>query len=69
MMLDLCYDEDSQAEVDCNVVMTDQGDFVEIQGTAEQKPFSKNTLNSLLDLADTGIKQLFAIQQTVIKTL
>jgi ribonuclease PH len=69
MMLDLCYDEDSQAEVDCNVVMTDQGNFVEIQGTAENKAFSKDSLDGMLSLAQGGIKQLFEIQQAVIKTL
>jgi ribonuclease PH len=69
MMLDLCYDEDSQAEVDCNVVMTDQGNFVEIQGTAENKAFSKDSLDGMLSLAQGGIKQLFDIQQAVIKTL
>jgi ribonuclease PH len=69
MMLDLCYDEDSQAEVDCNVVMTDQGNFVEVQGTAENKPFSKDSLEGILSLAEGGIKQLFEIQQSVIKTL
>ncbi len=69
MMLDLCYEEDSQAEVDCNIVMTDQGNFVEVQGTAENKPFSRDSLNALLNLADSGIKQLFEMQQAVIKTL
>jgi ribonuclease PH len=69
MMLDLCYDEDSQAEVDCNVVMTDQGNFVEVQGTAENKPFSKPSLDALLSLAEDGIKQLFEVQQSVIKAL
>ena len=69
MMLDLCYDEDSQAEVDCNIVMTDQGNFVEIQGTAETKPFSRQSMNELLSLAEDGIKQLFELQQSVIKTL
>jgi ribonuclease PH len=69
MMLDLCYEEDSQAEVDSNVVMTDQGNFVEVQGTAENKPFSRQSLDLLLDLAESGIKQLFEIQQSVIKTL
>ncbi len=68
IMLDLCYDEDSQAEVDCNVVMTDQGQFVEIQGTAENNPFSRQSLDSLLNLAETGIKQLFEVQMAVIKT-
>lgn len=69
MMLDLCYEEDSQAEVDCNVVMTDQGSFVEVQGTAENKPFSRNSLDGLLNLADEGIKRLFDAQKAVIKTL
>jgi ribonuclease PH len=69
MMLDLCYDEDSQAEVDFNVVMTDQGLFVEVQGTAENKCFSKNSLDGLLTLAEGGIKQLFEIQKNVIKTI
>lgn len=69
LMLDLCYEEDSQAEVDSNVVMTDQGTFVEIQGTAENKPFTRQSLDALLNLAESGIKQLFEIQQQVIKTL
>ena len=69
MMLDLCYVEDSQAEVDFNVVMTDQGDFVEVQGTAENKPFSKSSLDGLIELAQGGIKQLFDIQKAVIQTL
>ena len=66
MLLDLCYEEDSQAEVDCNIVMTDQGNFVEVQGTAENGPFSKNSLDGLLNLAETGIKQLFEIQKEAI---
>jgi ribonuclease PH len=69
MMLDLCYEEDSQAEVDSNLVMTDQGNFVEIQGTAETKPFSKNSLDGLLTLAEDGIKQLFEIQKKAIQGL
>jgi ribonuclease PH len=68
-MLDLCYAEDSQAEVDFNVVMTDQGNFVEVQGTAENKPFSRDSLNGLIDLAQGGIKQLFEIQKAIIQTL
>jgi len=68
MLLDLCYDEDCSAEVDFNVVMTSQGEFVEIQGTAETKPFSKETIDSLLSLAEKGIKQLFQIQQTALET-
>ena len=68
-LLDLCYDEDCAAEVDFNVVMTSQGEFVEIQGTAEAKPFSKETIDSLLSLAEGGIKQLFQIQQAALETL
>lgn len=69
MMLDLCYDEDSQAEVDSNIVMTDQDTYVEVQGTAENKPFSKNSLDGLLSLAEGGIKQLFEIQKNIISKL
>jgi len=69
MMLDLCYAEDSQAEVDFNVVMTDQGNFVEVQGTAENKTFSKSSLDGLIELAQGGIQQLFDVQKAVIQTL
>ncbi len=57
-LLDLCYVEDSNASVDFNVVQTAAGRFVEIQGTAEGMPFSKNRLNKLLDLAEKGIGEL-----------
>jgi len=67
MLLDLCYDEDYSAEVDFNVVMTSKGEFVEIQGTAETKPFSKETIDSLLSLAEKGIKELFQIQQAALE--
>ena len=67
MMLDLCYDEDSSAAADFNVAMTSQGEFVEVQGTAEAKPFSKETIDSILSLAETGIKQLFEIQKEALK--
>ncbi len=67
MMLDLCYDEDFQAAVDFNVVMTSKGEFVEVQGTAEGRPFSKETINDLLALAEKGIRQLFQAQQEVLK--
>jgi ribonuclease PH len=69
MLLDLCYDEDFNAEVDFNVVMTSQGKFVELQGTAESKPFSKENIDDLLELAQKGIKELFQAQQSVINTL
>jgi ribonuclease PH len=67
--LDLCYDEDFNAAVDFDVVLTSQGEFVEIQGTAEGKPFSKETIDSLLALAEKGIKELFQIQQVALKAL
>ncbi len=69
MMLDLCYDEDSNAAVDFNVVMTSRGAFVEVQGTAEGKPFSKETIDSLLALSEKGIKQLFEAQQHALESL
>jgi len=65
-LLDLCYDEDYNAEVDFNVVMTSKGEFVEVQGTAEAKPFSKQTIDSLLALAEKGIKELFQVQQAAL---
>lgn len=67
MMLDLCYDEDSQAAVDFNVVMTSKGEFVEIQGTAEGKPFNRTSVDDLLALAEKGINHLFQIQEEVLK--
>ncbi|HEY87397.1 MAG TPA: ribonuclease PH [Dehalococcoidia bacterium] len=69
MLLDLCYDEDCNAEVDFNVVMTSQGKFVEVQGTAEAKPFSKETIDSLLSLAQKGIEQLFQAQQSALEAI
>lgn len=69
MLLDLCYDEDCNAAVDFNVVMTGKGEFVEIQGTAEGKPFTRDIANSLVDLAEKGIRRLFEVQQSVIETL
>jgi ribonuclease PH len=68
-MLDLCYEEDSRAAVDFNVVMTDKGEFVELQGTAEGKPFSKDAIDALIALADKGIKQLFEEQKKVLAGL
>ncbi len=61
--LDLCYEEDSAAETDMNVVCTGTGDFVEVQGTAEGEPFSRAMLGSLLDLATTGCARLTALQE------
>jgi ribonuclease PH len=62
-MLDLCYDEDSRAEVDFNVVMLDGGDLVEVQGTAEKGAFSRSLMNRMLDLAETGIGRLWEQQR------
>ena len=62
-ILDLCYDEDSNALADCNVVMTGAGELVEVQITGEKKSFTRADLNDLLDLAETGIKQLIDIQK------
>jgi ribonuclease PH len=68
-MLDLCYEEDSRAGVDFNVIMTDKGEFVEMQGTAEGKPFSKETMDALIALADKGIRQLFEEQKKALAQL
>lgn len=61
-VLDLSYVEDSQADLDFNVVMTDAGEFIEVQGTAERHPFSRAGLDAILDLAGIGLKSLFAMQ-------
>ncbi len=68
-LLDLCYEEDFRAQVDFNVVMTDRKEFVEIQGTAEHKPFSKADSDGLLALAQTGIERLFRMQHQVLRDL
>jgi len=65
-LLDLNYEEDSMAEVDMNIVMNDRGEFVEVQGTAEGKPFSREELNRLLDLGEKGIGKLIEIQKETI---
>jgi len=65
-MLDLCYAEDSQAEVDFNVVMNARGQFIEVQGTAEGQPFERATMDQLLALADKGIQELLAAQKTAL---
>ena len=62
-LLDLNYAEDSTAEVDMNIVMTGSGEFVEVQGTAEQVPFSRARLDALLAVAETGIRRLVALQR------
>jgi len=67
--LDLCYAEDSQAEVDCNVVMTAEGRFVEVQGTAERDPFDRASLDQLLALAERGIRELMAAQEEALEAM
>jgi ribonuclease PH len=66
-MLDLCYTEDSAAEVDMNLVMTGSGKIVEVQGTAEGEPFSKSELSRLLALGEKGIKALIKKQKDLLK--
>ncbi len=68
-MLDLAYTEDSAAEVDMNLVKTGGGLYIEVQGTAEALPFGRESLNQLLDLADGGIRQLIAIQKSLVGSL
>jgi ribonuclease PH len=68
-LLDLDYSEDSRADVDFNVVGTDAGTFVEVQGTAEGKPFDRAAMDGLLDLASSGLEQLFAAQAGILATV
>ena len=68
-MLDLDYSEDSRAEVDMNVVGTDDGRYVELQGTAEGRPFDRARVDSLLDLAQDGLRRLFEAQVTALATV
>ena len=68
-MLDLDYSEDSRADVDFNVVGTDSGAYVELQGTAEGKPFDRTAANGLMDLADAGLATLFEAQAAVLATV
>jgi ribonuclease PH len=62
-MLDLCYAEDSRAEVDFNVVMTGEGKFIEVQGTAEGEPYSRESMDRLMNLAQDGISELMKVQR------
>ena len=66
VLLDLCYEEDSSADSDFNIVMNNEGDFIEVQGTAEHRPYSKTSLEKVLSVASAGIEQLFAFQNEVI---
>lgn len=63
ILLDLCYEEDSTCETDLNVVMTQKGEFIEIQGTAEEKPFNRTQVDNMLTMAEAGIAQLIILQQ------
>jgi ribonuclease PH len=65
-MLDLAYIEDSKADVDMNIIKTGAGLYIELQGTAEAMPFGREALNRLLDLGDTGIRQLIALQRGLV---
>lgn len=66
-VLDLCYEEDSNAKVDMNLVMTDSGKFIEIQGTGEEAPFTRDELNQLLELGEKGIQELISIQKEIVQ--
>nr|WP_312115741.1 ribonuclease PH [Moraxella sp. CTOTU47915] len=66
VLLDLNYSEDSSCDTDLNVVMTQKGEFIEIQGTAEEKPFTRAQVDEMLTIAEEGIKQLIAEQQAVL---
>lgn len=65
-VLDLCYEQDSNAQVDMNIVMTSKGEFVEIQGTGEQTPFSRNSLNDLLTLAEEANEKIVSLQKEIL---
>jgi len=68
-VLDLCYEEDSNAQVDMNIIMTERGEVVEIQGTAEKRPFSKRNLYQLMELAEKGVNQVIEKEKEVIGEL
>lgn len=69
ILLDLCYEEDSHAEVDMNFVMTGSGKFIEVQGTAESAPFTKKQMERMAEIAQSGIKQLMKAQKNVVAGL
>ena len=69
VLLDLCYEEDSRASVDFNIVMTDAGDFIEVQGTAEDGAFSRAQMDEMLTMAESGIRHLMEAQRRAIATL
>lgn len=67
-LLDLCYEEDSSADVDMNIIMTGDGKLVEVQGTAERSSFSRDELNVMLDLAGAGISEIIALQKKTVES-
>jgi ribonuclease PH len=67
LMLDLAYVEDSRADADFNVVMTGDGRFIEVQGTAEHGPFTRRSMDRLLELAASGIEQLIVVQRNALQ--
>ena len=69
ILLDLCYEEDSRAQVDMNVVMTDQGEYIELQGTGEDAPFRASELSAMLALAEKGCKELMEAQKQIVGDL
>ena len=66
VLLDLCYEEDFRAQVDFNVVMSNRGEFIEVQGTGEERPFSKQAMQQMIEAAEEGIRSLLASQRVVI---
>ncbi|MEX0804084.1 MAG: ribonuclease PH [Candidatus Binatia bacterium] len=69
ILLDLCYEEDSKADVDMNFVMTGSGKFIEVQGTAESAPFTKKQMDQMAEIAQQGIKELLKAQKQVLASL
>ena len=69
VITDLCYEEDSAAIVDMNVVMTGSGEFVEVQGTGEKRPFSRNELNDMLAVAEKAVGELIDYQKDILGPL
>jgi len=66
-LLDLCYEEDHRCAVDMNVVATDKGRYIEVQGTGEQLPFDRARLNRMLDLAQIGLDELYRLQKSALE--
>ena len=68
VILDMCYEEDSSASVDFNVVMTDSGEIIEVQGTGEARPFSRDEMDSILDSVSEGLNQMFEAQREAVES-